>query len=111
MKKTIQKRKQNLEKKISKEAKSNPKQYYAYINGNKKQRSKIGPLRVVVEGEEEVVVEPKKEACILNDFYTSVFSRCDDDGPKLQKPEERGTLSDIIFDKECIISTRTDIKS
>ena len=54
---------------------------------------------------EEVVVEPKKQAGILNDFYSSVFSRCDDDGPMLQKPENRGTLSDLVFNKECIIST------
>ena len=55
------------------------------------------------EGEEVVVVEPEKQARILNDFYPSVFSRNDGDGPELQKPEERATLSDVSFDRESII--------
>ena len=111
LKKTIKNKKNSLERKISKEAKGNPKSYYAYINGNKRQRNKIGPLRVVGEGlEEEVVVEPRRQAEILNDFYSSVFSSSTDEGPEVQAPEGRRILAEIGFERETIVRVGEKLK-
>ena len=72
------KQKNGLERKIAKEAKDNPKAFYAYINSSKRARSKIGPLK---NSDGEIVVEPGEQATILNNFFSTVFTRNEDEPP------------------------------
>ena len=55
----IRRRKKGLEKSIAREAKKNPKAYYAYVNSGKNMRNKVGPLKLHENGETKVVTDPK----------------------------------------------------
>ena len=72
VKRMVKNKKNGLERKIAKEAKTNPKAFYSYINSSKKVRSKIGPLK---SDDGEMIADPKNQAEILNDFYSSVFTQ------------------------------------
>ena len=107
--KMIRRRKKGLEKSIAKEAKKNPKAYYAYINGGKNMRAKVGPLKVE-EGESTMVVDSKKQAEVLNSFYSSVFTRSD--GNIQEKEREVGVpeITNVDMDEERVKATILKLK-
>ena len=109
-KRMIRRRKKGLEKSIAKEAKKNPKAYYAYINGRKNMRAKVGPLKVEEEGESTMVVDSKKQAEVLNSFYSSGFTRSD--GNIKEKEREVGTpeMTDVCLDEERVKSAILKLK-
>ena len=84
-KKMIRNRKNEAEKNVMKFRKSNPKLFYSHINRARKTRSKIGPLR---NNRNEIVVNPKEQATLMNEYFSSVFTRADDEPPT---PRDRST--------------------
>ena len=72
VKKRIQKKKNKIEKDIVKCRKSNPKKFYRFINNSRATRSKIGPLK---NESDEIIVDPKEQAVLLNQYFASVFTK------------------------------------
>ena len=98
-KKMIRNKKNGLERKIAKESKQSPKAFYAYVNSAKRSRSKIGPLK---NEDGEVIVDPGQQASILNNFYSSVFTRNEDDPPEKVRREGGNELTEIVIDEERV---------
>ena len=96
-KKLIRNRKNGFERQIAKDCKSNPKSFYSFINSSRRSRSTVGPLNK--EGER--VVEPKKQADYFNEYFSSVFTRNDDESPK---KEQTGMteISDIDINEKIV---------
>ena len=88
-KKKIRNKKKAFEKRIAKESKVNPKGFYAYVNAGNRRRAEIGPLKK----EGSIVVEPRAKAELLNDYYSSVFTRSKNPSPRLAE-EERDNNGD-----------------
>ena len=72
VKKKIMKKKNKIEKEIVKCRKSNPKKFYRFINKARATRSKIGPLKNEMD---EIIVDPKEQAVLLNRYFASVFTK------------------------------------
>ena len=72
VKKKIRMKKNKIEREIVECRKSNPKKYYRYINKAKVTRSKIGPLK---NDQDEIVIDPKEQAVLLNRYFASVFTK------------------------------------
>ena len=98
-KKMVKNKKNGLERKIAKEAKDNPKAFYAYINSSKRARSKIGPLK---NSDGEIVVDPGEQATILNNFFSSVFTRNEDEPPEKVCFAGENELRNIEIDEERV---------
>ena len=65
--------KRNFERSIAKEAKTNPKAFYNYVNGNLKTRTGITNL----ETSNGKTTSDKEKAEALNRYFVSVFTRED----------------------------------
>ena len=102
VKQKIKNKKNGLERRIAKEAKANPKAFYSYVNGNKRTRNKIGPLKIEKNGKTEVIVEPKKQAEVLNSFFSSVFTTSTKETPTLDREDGVPELSDVVIEGERI---------
>ena len=72
VKKIIRNKKNETEKNIMTYRKSNPKMFYAHVNRAKKTKSKIGPL---VNENNDIIIDPKEQATIMNTYFASVFTR------------------------------------
>ena len=70
-KKAVSKAKKKFEKKLS--TSNNPKPFNSYIKRNTKDRTGIGPLK----SGDQTVCDPKDMAKILNDYFTSVYTKED----------------------------------
>ena len=71
VKKTIRNAKNNYEKKIAKEGKRNPKQFYSYLKNERTNKVRVGPLK---NEDGELVMDPKAQANLLNENYSKVFT-------------------------------------
>ena len=60
-------------KKIARESKTNPKGFYKYVNKNLKTKPTIADL----EDNGEIITDDSKKADILNQYFSSVFTRED----------------------------------
>ena len=99
-KKQIRSKKNNLEKNIVKCSKTNPKAYYQFINRARTTRSKIGPL---INDKNEVVVDPKQQAALLNSYFASVFTKSVKDLPAPPKKRiDDGFLTEIEITDEDV---------
>ena len=67
----IRTRKRDYEKRIARDTKTNPKQFFTYIRAKKKVKSNIGPLR---DETGELTQDRKNMAGILNRNFASVFT-------------------------------------
>ena len=72
--KKIRQSKRNYEKKIADTCKENPKAFYAYVSKKKKTKDSIGPL---LDTDNNLEMDTGKMAVILNNQFTSVFTRED----------------------------------
>ena len=70
LKKRIQKAKLRFEKEVAKNAKQNPKAFYAYIGGKRSNRTGVGPLE---DSQGNIVSDDAVQAQMLNDYYGTVF--------------------------------------
>lgn len=69
--KAVRKAKRNLEKKLAKDAKNNPKPFFRYMNNQSKIHTKVGPLKDddgVIQTEDSNIVK------LLNTQFSSVFT-------------------------------------
>ena len=97
-KRMIRNKKNAYERNISKNRITNPKLYYSYVNSAKKNKSRFGPLK----HDGEFIVNPKEQAEMMNEFYSSVFTRSNGESPS--KPAINGNvfLSDIKVTRERV---------
>ena len=78
------KAKLSFEKKLAQNIKSDPKSFYAYARSKSKVRDTVGPLK----DSSGAIVDNSEEMCgLLNDFFTSVYTKEDISGvlPKVEK--------------------------
>ena len=80
----IKNAKNRLEREVIRDAKENPKRFYAYVNEAKKTRPKIGPLK---RENGEIVVDEREQAELLNQFFASVFTKSEGDAPNITVPD------------------------
>ena len=77
VKRKIRNSKNSYKKAVMQCRNTNPKMFYSYINRAKATRNKVGPL---MSENGDVVVEPKEQACLLNEYSPKMgvkFRRCD----------------------------------
>ena len=86
VKKSIENAKKNYEKKVAREGKKQPKQFYAYLKGEKGNRVRVGPLKTE---NGDLVIDPKEQADLLNLNYASVFTVPD---------------SEVLEELECLVN-------
>ena len=77
-KKCIRNKKNAFERNIAKNRNVNPKMFYSYVNSAKQNRSRIGPLK---NDDGEFVIKAKDQAETMSSFFSSVFTRSDDNIP------------------------------
>ena len=70
--KQLKKERKDHEKKIAENCKQNPKMFWKYINSRLKSHSGISPLK---DKDDKIINEDEAKANILNDFFSSVFTR------------------------------------
>ena len=70
-------------------------------------RSKVGPLKVEGDDGPEIVVEPKRQAKILNEFYSSVFSRSQGAVATKERPVDVPVIKEVCIDVESEEHNRT----
>ena len=71
---TFRDAKRHFEVKLSRECKTNPKSFYAYVRSKSKTKDKVWPLK---DNNGNLVVEDSKICNLLNDFFSSVFTQED----------------------------------
>ena len=107
-KKLIKRSKKNLEEYIAEASKSNPKEFYSYVNKKKKVACSIGPLS---KEEDNYTNNENEMASILNNFFASVFT--DEDCASHQPLEcnvTRNVLDQINIEERDIIRVIENIK-
>ena len=72
--KIIRSAKRKFERKIARNFKKNPRQFYSYINSNTKARSQVGPLK---NNDGLTVSDSQGMSNMLNSFFGSVFTNED----------------------------------
>ena len=107
-KKLIKRSKKNLEEYIAETSKSNPKEFFSYVNNKKSLTCGIGPL---ANDNGNHTNDENEMATILNNFFASVFT--DEDCLSPQPPEVRRTekmLSGVLIVESDILRTIEKIK-
>ena len=92
LKKRIQKAKLNFEKKIARDAKHNPKAFYAYLGGKRSNRTGVGPLQ---DNNGNIVSDDAAQAQMLNDYYATVFEVESLPAPSQMDCTTEATIEDI----------------
>ena len=105
-KKTIKNKKNELERTVAREAKTNPSNFYSYVNRAKRTRGKIGPLK---DADGCIVVDAQKQADMLNTYYASVFTKSLIQTPTKDKTCEH-ELNDIDITEEKIMKVIDGLK-
>ena len=72
LKKKIRKSKLSFERKIAKNAKNDPKSFYAYIGNKRLNRTGVGPLQ---NDQGQIITDNLEQAQMLNEYYASVFEQ------------------------------------
>jgi len=87
----------DLEKDISRQAKSNPKQFWNYVKGKIKTRTGVSDLIIQSDGNEEMLTKTDQEKeQVLSNFNSSVFTKePDTDISKLDNKVVDSKLEDI----------------
>ena len=97
-KKLIRNKKNALERQVARDSRTNPKRFYSFINRARSSRSTIGPLNK--DGVR--VTDPKDKADYMNEFFSSVFTRCNTPPPS-KDPSGMNKLSDIEISEQKVI--------
>ena len=107
-KKLIKLSKKNLEEYIAEASKSNPKEFYSYVNKKKTLACSIGPLS---EEGGNYTNNESEMASILNNFFASVFT--DEDCISYQPLERKRTqnvLDHVVIDESDVLRLIEKIK-
>ena len=100
-KRMIRNKKNAYERNIAKNRNINPKLYFSYVNSAKKNKSKLGPLK---NENGEFIIGPKEQAETMSEFFSSVFTRSNDDPPAKTAINGNNSLSDIEVTEERVKS-------
>jgi len=84
--------KRRMEKKLAEGQEGNKRPFYAYIKKKTKSRVTVGPLK---NGEGRTVAEDSEMAEVLNEFFSSVFTRETGDTPPVTEPKEAPEMPGI----------------
>ena len=90
--------KKEFEKKIAKEAKSNPKAFYKYANSKLKVRAGIADL----DTPEGKATTDRQKAEALNSFFTSVFTRENTDDVPQPQGKDVDPISDLFITEAMV---------
>ncbi|CAG2232241.1 unnamed protein product [Mytilus edulis] len=90
-KSTVIRERKNREKDIAESAKTNCKHFWSYINSKRKSKSGISELHDKRDGKTFIASNDTDKAEILAEFFTSVFTKEDD--------EDETFLKDIKYDE------------
>jgi hypothetical protein len=98
VKRLIRNSKRRFEKKLAEGNGNNNRPFFAYIKKKTKSKSSVGPLK----NKGEVVAEDQDMAELLNEFFSSVFTR--EDTRDIPKAEETGAeeMGDVIFTEKKV---------
>lgn len=95
----IRRAKAKYEKGLAKNAKSNPKKFYQYIN-TKTKSNVVGPL---TSSEGKTLETDEDQAEELNQYFASIFQlKTPSPCPSFSRTDENDTLSEICITKEAI---------
>ena len=97
VKKLVKNKKNAIEREIARDCRSNPKRFYSFVNSARRSRSGIGPL----SSDGVLVVVPQKQADVLNEYYSSVFTRSTNTPPTIEFTGTE-TINDIDFTEELV---------
>ena len=98
VKKVIRNRKKAVEKSVARNAKTNPKSFFSYINGCRVARTKVGPIK---DENGDVIMDPKEQAERFNEHYASVFTRSTI-APPCKEPVTEEKIEDVDFSVETV---------
>ena len=98
-KKMIRNKKNALERDIARDRKTNPKKYFSYVNSSKRNKSRIGPLK---NKEGEFIIRPKEQAEAMSEFFSSVFTKNDDESPAKTATNGDKFLEDVEVTEERV---------
>jgi hypothetical protein len=99
VKKMIRNAKRKFEKKLSTAQGGNSKPFYAYVKKKTKSRPAIGPL---LDPANQRVTGDKEMAELLNNFFSSVFTREDMRSQPKVKDMETGTLEKVTVTEKAV---------
>ena len=105
-KKMIRKSKNAWERRVVEKRETNPKLFYLQINRARKTRDGVAPLH---DNGGEIIVEPQKQAEVLNSYYAQVFTRCDVAPPAPRRKTE-ARLDEIVITKEKVVAAIDGLK-
>jgi hypothetical protein len=92
----IKKAKRRMERELTKGEDRNGKKFANYIKSKTKSRTTIGPLK---DDQGNIVTDERKMAKILNDYFSSVYSKEDKNNMPTKEKETQVSLEDIIITK------------
>ena len=107
LKKRIQKAKLTFEKKIAKNAKQNPKAFYAYLGGKRSNRTGVGPLQ---DSNGNIVSDDAAQAQMLNDYYATVFEVENLPAPTQPDYAAEATIEDIEITRSMVMEELKKLK-
>ena len=88
--------KKKFERKLAKNIKKNPRQFYSHLNAHTKSRSQVGPL----QDDQGAPVSDSQGMCnILNSFFSSVFT--DEDTSNIPIPQQ---MCDVNINPTFVVS-------
>ena len=94
--KAVKNAKKKYERKLAKEAKKNPKQFYAYLKSKTSNRESVGPLKK--DGSQDFESDDTVMAGMLNEFFSSVFT--DEDLGDIPVPDQAYRGNEPLLDIE-----------
>ena len=103
----VRKAKRKLERKIAKEARRKPKQFYSYIKSKTSNRQSVGPIK---DDTGEIVSDNKSMAGILNGFFTSVFTKETFPIPEPNIKDFDSELSNVHFSPEIVNQKMNELR-
>ncbi len=91
----------NQERKIADDAKSNPKQFWNYVNKKMKTKPSI-PNLLISENSKKETDNDREKADILNNYFSSVFTKEPDDVPELEQRNYTNFLQDVKITNDIV---------
>ena len=105
--KVIRAAKRKFERKLAKNFKKNPRQFYSHLNTHTKSRSQVGPL----QNEQGTQVSDSQGLCnILNTFFSSVFTN--EDTTNIPVPQQMcdANISSFVVTEEMFKKRLSKVK-
>jgi hypothetical protein len=99
VKSKIKKAKRRMERELTKGDDRNGKKFANYIKSKTKSRTPIGPLK---DDQGNIITDERKMAKILNDYFSSVYSKEDKNNMPTKERETQVSLENITITSELV---------